>query len=62
MTKIRIAWSASSNITFRGETEWDDFASPEDAQAYIDSDEGWKEIFNAAIEASGFECYGEVVE
>ena len=57
--KIKISWSAFSNITFKGSKiiEIDD-----EGWEVMDEQERDKFLFEKAIEKSGFEYYNEIIE
>jgi hypothetical protein len=67
MIEYRVCWSASSNITFRGATEWEPW---EDEDATVKDVEdalylgggGAIEGLSMALEASGFEWWVETRE
>jgi phage gp45-like len=69
MIEYRICWSASSNISFQGQTDWTAWdepdATPDDVERAL---EGYGQRsnfpagFEEALEASGFEWYSEVRE
>lgn len=65
MIEYRLCWSASSNISFRGETDWEPWseggttAEVEDA---LYSGRQECEGLNEVLEASGFEWWVETRE
>lgn len=65
--EYRICWSASSNISFRGQTEWRDAGdwgeSDEEVEdALSDSNGDIPHGLEEAMDASGFEWYVETRE
>lgn len=68
--EYRIRWSASSNITFNGATDWElfdltDAANAEEVEDYFNQTQGrysTPEGFEIALEASGFEWWVETRE
>lgn len=62
--EYRVCWSASSNITFSGETDWESWGGDEDDDAKSVEEElygGKVECagLSEALEASGFEWWVE---
>lgn len=58
MPEFRVCWSASSNISFKGSTdwdEWDDEASEEEVAVALGSSG-----LDMALDASGFEWWVEI--
>ena len=72
MIEWRVCWSASSNITFHGETDWeeaDDGETEDEVRERLENQtfDGAKPgpicaAMDAALEASGFEWYVETRE
>jgi hypothetical protein len=65
--EYRIGWAASSNITFKGETDWQEWGGDpdDDADAVERELEGGPiecEGLSEALEASGFEWWVETRE
>lgn len=61
--KYRLCWSASSNITFSGSTDWEEIDDPditaEEFEHTVSGGGNACEGLRMAIEASGFEWWVE---
>lgn len=67
MIEYRICWSASSNVTFRGSSEWEswgeeDITDDEVQDAMCEGPVSLPNGLETALEASGFEWYVETRE
>lgn len=68
MTRFRICWSASSNASFHGETDWEPFGpsgdnpTREEVEDALYAGDHTSEGLGIALEASGFEWWVEVRE
>lgn len=68
MIEYRICWNASSNVTFRGATDWEPWEDDGDPEEALGECEDRSQSYNAppgldlALEASGFEWYVETRE
>jgi hypothetical protein len=64
MPEYRVCWTASSNITFRGNKDWepwtDEEAGPDDIEKALTSGSRISDGLELALEASGFEWWVEV--
>lgn len=65
--EYRIGWSANSNITFKGKTDWREWDGFEETIEEVESalEKGGSEISPAleeALQASGFEFWSQVRE
>lgn len=66
--EYRICWSAGSNITFQGATDWEEWLDDGDAEDVMSEVEVKGKPYNVppgleiALEASGFEWYVETRE
>jgi hypothetical protein len=63
--RYRVCWSASSNISFRGEGEWyeaNEGESREEVEENLDKGGGISEVLELAIAESGFESWLEFEE
>lgn len=63
--RYRVAWSASSNISFHGSSDWEDWDDPEATsseieEALTESKGGIADGFDLVLDASGFEWWVEV--
>lgn len=61
--EYRICWSASSNITFRGSTDWEEVEDPDQSEEefldMLDGNGGISDGLEMALNASGFEWWVE---
>jgi hypothetical protein len=65
MIEYRVCWSAGSNITFHGKSEWSEWGgfeeTVEEVEAALYKSHGQMSAsMEEALEASGFECWPEV--
>lgn len=63
--RYRVSWSASSNISFTGSSDWEDWDDPaatvEDVEDALNKSEGpLSDGFEMALDGSGFEWWVEV--
>ncbi len=65
--EYRVCWSASTNISFKGESDWMDYGAEAENAKEVEDDlmrgEGMvSEAMDAVLNASGFEWWLEVRE
>lgn len=66
MIEYRICWNASSNVSFKGHTDWDEWAGFEETMEEVEDSLSGGTVdchgLSEALEASGFEWWVETRE